>query len=368
MAISENRKFLIALSHFPKFGARSLTKILRYFSDPEAAFKAPLSELCKAGIREKIASEFIESRKSLKPDDLSYSLLEEGIRTAGTDDKEYPTLLKEIYDPPPLLYYKGTLDVAGEISLAIVGTRRYSSYGQRVAEKIASDLAQNGFTLVSGLALGIDTLVHSAAVRLNLRTIAVLGTGVDAKSVYPSANRPLAERISGTGGALISEFPPGTEPQRHHFPQRNRIISGLSIGTLVIEAGEKSGALITARYGLEQNREIFAIPGSIFSPVSVGPNNLIKQGAKCVMDTRDILDALDFKAISAYIDNKKIIPETKEEKTVLALLDQEPKHINEIIRESRLTTSQVSGTLVVMEIKGMVRDVGGRNYVLISNF
>lgn len=364
MAIIESRKYLIALSHFPKFGAKSLAKLIKHFPELSDSLKSSLSNLVNAGITEKIASEFIDFRKNICPDKIFEKLIKEKIETATVFDDDYPILLKEIYDPPLLLYYKGILSVPDEIVFAIVGTRCLTSYGQRITEKITSELAQNGFTIASGLALGIDTLAHNTIVDLKKRTIAVLGTGIDDRSLYPRSNRYLAENIIKNGGALISEFPLGTAPLRHHFPQRNRVIAGLSIGTLVIEAGEKSGALITARFALENNREVFAVPGSVFSPVSIGPNNLIKQGAKSVTTTNDILETLDFKAINAYINNKKIIPESEEEKIVLSLLNHEPKHINDIIRLSRLKSSQISSTLVLMEIKGLIKNLGNLYYVL----
>jgi len=365
MANSENRKFLIALSHFPKFGAKSLAKLIKHFPDLGNAFSATLPDFLKAGLRENIALEFLDFRRNLCPDRIFERLEKENIRTVTVVDEEYPPLLKEIFDPPLLLFYKGIVSVPEEINFAVVGTRRFTSYGQRISEKLTAELSLNGFTIVSGLALGVDTLAHNAVVGLNKRTLAVLGTGIDSRSLYPPANRYLAEKIVANGGALISEFPLGAEPLAFHFPQRNRVIAGLSIGTLVIEAGEKSGALITARFALEQNREVFAVPGSIFSPVSIGPNNLIKQGAKSVTQIEDILETLDFKAINTYIDNKKMIPKTEEERIIAEMLDHEPRHINEIIRQSRLTTSQISSTLTIMEIKGMVRDIGGRNYILI---
>jgi DNA processing protein len=364
MAINDCQKVLIALSHFPKFGPKSLAKLTKHFPDLENAFKAPSPDLIKAGINEKIALEFIDFRKNLFPDKIMENLARENIRVTVLGDDDYPKLLKEIYDPPALLFYKGTIDDKHDFCLAIVGTRNLSSYGKLALEKIMDGLCPSQLTIISGLALGIDTLAHSLAIDQGKRTVAVLGTGVDNRSIYPRINARLAEKIVAQGGAVVSEFPPGTEPLPFNFPQRNRIISGMSLGTLVIEAGIKSGALITAKYAVEQNREVFAVPGSIMNPVSEGPNFLIKQGAISVQNANDILEALNLEQINAYIANKKMLPESKEEELILACLDSEPKHINELVRLTKLTTSVINYTLILLEMKGMARNVGDMQYVL----
>lgn len=359
-----NLKYLIALTHFPKFGPVRLKKLKKYFPDSESAFKATSTELTRAGIGNKIADEFAAARVNINPDQLLEQLNQENIKVITIEDKNYPKLLLEIYDPPQLLYYKGQLETQDEFALAVVGTRKFTNYGKQAVEQIVKDLARNNLTIVSGLALGIDALSHSAALEAGGRTIAILGSGVDKQSIYPSSNRYLADKIIAGKGAVISEFPIGTPPLRHHFPQRNRIVSGLSIGTLVIEAGEKSGALITASHALEQNREVFTVPGSIYSPVSIGPNKLIKLGAKPVTCAADIIDALDLAQVSAYIDNKKIMPESAEEEHIISRLTHEPIHINELVRLTKLGTGIINSTLTIMEMKGMVRNLGGMQYVL----
>lgn len=361
----ENKElsYLIALHHFPKFGPQRLLRLKKYFSSLELAFRANIAELVKAGIENNIASEFVSARAGINPQALLEKIEKEGIKILTLESENYPRLLKEIYSPPPLLYYKGTIH-DNDFAIAVVGTRKFTDYGRQAAEQITYQLAQSGLAIISGLALGIDTLAHAACLNAGGNTIAVLGTGIDKQSIYPSGNRYLAEKIIAANGALISEFPLGTAPLRYNFPQRNRIISGLALATLVIEAGEKSGALITANYACEQNRDVFAVPGSIYSPVSLGPNNLIKQGAKPVSSAADILEALDLKNISAIIDNKKIIGETAEEKIILDKLSYEARYIDELIRATGLRAAVISGALAIMEMKGMVKNLGGMRYVL----
>lgn len=357
-------RHLIALSHFPKFGTKRIKLLKDFFQNFESAFNSSVNDLVRAGLQENIALEFTSARESINLDEILKTLDNENIKTSVLGDENYPRLLTEIYDPPSLLYYKGELKQNDEFTIAIVGARKCTTYGQQVTEQIVSDLVRSGLTIVSGLALGIDTLAHAACINHNGKTIAVLGTGVDKQSIYPATNKYLAEKIVGSGGAVISEFPIGTQPLRYNFPQRNRIISGLSLGTLVIEAGEKSGALITANCALEHNREVFAIPGNIYSPVSIGPNNLIKQGAKAISGANEIMDTLDLNQITTFIENKKIIPDNQEEAVILEHLGHIPTHINEIIRLTGLDTAHINSTLTIMEMKGIVKNLGGMEYVL----
>jgi DNA processing protein len=260
-------------------------------------------------------------------------------------------------------YYKGEIRNITNC-LAIVGSRKHTSYGARVTESIAGELAANGFTIISGLALGVDTIAHQAALKAKGRTIAVLGTGLDNQSLYPPANRKLAEDIVANGGAIISEFPLGTEPLRYNFPMRNRIVSGLSLGTVVVEASEKSGSLITATCALEQGREVFAVPGNIFSDFSKGTNNLIKQGAKAVSSAQEIIETFDFQYEARHTALKKAVPASIEEEKIIAIIGCETRHINDIVRLSELDTSRINSTLIIMEMKGMVRNIGGGEYIL----
>ncbi len=378
--LANDTKFLIALNHFPKFGPRKMKLISKYFSSFEHAFKANLDELKASGIKENIADEFIAARANINTGELLEKIQEEDIKICKITDNDYPRLLKEIYDPPYFFYYKGSIANINNFSIGVVGTRKYTNYGERAIEKIIYNLTKNNLNIISGLALGIDTLAHKACLNAKGKTIAVLGTGIDKQSFYPFTNRHLAEKIISEGGAIISEFPLGTEPLRYNFPQRNRIISGLSFGTLVIEAAEKSGALITARCACEQNREVFAVPGSIFSDMSIGPNELIKQGAKPITKADDILETLDLKNINNYIENtkctpgafpaghplgKKIIAESEEEKIILEHLSLEAIHIDELIRLTKLNTSAISSTLIILEMKGAIKNLGNMQYVLL---
>jgi DNA processing protein len=360
----ENLKYFVALSHFQKFGPTRLKKIKKHFSSLKEAFESSAQKLIEAGVEENIALEFSAARANINSEEIMEKMARENISAITVDDKNYPRLLKEIYSPPQLIYFKGKLKNNEEFNLSVVGSRKFTSYGKMVAEEIVENLARNNLTIVSGLALGIDSIAHEATLRASGRTIAVIGSGLDRQSVYPSSNRYLMEKIINSGGAVISEFPLGTPPLRHNFPQRNRIIAGLSLGTLVIEAGEKSGALITARCSLEQNREVFAVPGNIYSPASAGTNELIKKGAHPVTSADNIIEILNLTRITEYIDAKKIIPETAEEEKIIKHLSKEPTHINNLVRLSKLDTKTINSTLTIMEMKGMIKNVGNMQYVI----
>ena len=284
------------------------------------------------------------------------------IRILKIEDKNYPKLLKEIKEPPKVLYYRGELN-PGDQCFAIVGTRRCSDYGKQVALEMAGDLAEAGLIIVSGLAPGIDTFAHTATVERKKRTIAVLGTGIDEKTTYPQSNLKLAQRILETGGCLISEYPPGTPGSKFTFPQRNRIISGLSLGVLVVEAKEKSGALITANWAKKQGRKIFAIPGLIHSLNSKGPHYLIKNGAKLVENANDILKELNLPA-GRQVYQKGIIGETLEENLILKALEEEALYVDKIIEKTKLPAATVASTLSILEIKGKVRNLGNNVYAI----
>jgi DNA processing protein len=276
-------------------------------------------------------------------------------------DELYPSRLKEIYDYPPIIYVRGKILPEDEWCLAVVGTRRATVYGRQVTEEIVADLVHNKITIVSGLARGIDTIAHQTAVDAGGRTIAVFACGLD--SIYPAENANLAKRILEQG-ALVSEYPLGTRPKPENFPRRNRILSGLSLGVLVTEAGQTSGALITADMALEQNRDVLAIPGSILSPASQGTNHLIQEGAKLVRNCQDILEELNLKAVAQQLEFKEIIPASDTEAMLLKKLSAEPAHIDEICATSGLSVSTVSSTLAMMELKGLIKSVGSMKYVL----
>jgi len=283
------------------------------------------------------------------------------IKTISIEDKNYPKLLKKIKDPPEVLYYEGELK-SEENCFAVVGTRMASSYGKQVALEIAGDLAEAGLTIVSGLAPGIDSFSHLAALEGRKRTIAILGTGIDERSIYPQENLKLARKILELGGGLISEYPPGTHGSEFTFPQRNRIISGISLGVLVIEAKQKSGALITANWAKKQERKIFAIPGPIHSLNSKGCHYLIKhEVAKLVENANDILKELNLPIKEGV---KEITGETPEENLILGVLKEEALDIDKIIERTKLSAATVASVLAILEIKRKVKNLGGNIYAI----
>ena len=284
-----------------------------------------------------------------------------GVKALTGHDPDYPARLKEIYDFPPVLYIKGSFLPQDEWCVAVVGTRRATVYGRQVTEEIVADLVRNKITIASGLARGIDSVAHRSALEAGGRTLAIFACGLDI--VYPAENTEMARRITSQG-ALVSEYPLGTKPKPENFPRRNRILSGLSLGVLVVEAGETSGAIITAHLALEQNREVFAIPGSVLSPASIGTNKLIQEGAKLVRDYRDILEELNLTAVAHQIEMKELLPSSETESLLFKKLSAEPLHIDEVCRSSGLPISTVSSTLAMMELKGLVKQVGAMNYSL----
>jgi DNA processing protein len=285
------------------------------------------------------------------------------IRKILIEDKNYPKILKEIKNPPKILYYLGEIK-SEEECFAIVGARKCTNYGKEIAFRIASDLAEAGLTIVSGFAPGIDTMAHKAAIEKGKRTIAVLGTGIDEKSIYPKSNLSLIDKILENGGAIISEFEPQTHGTKYTFPQRNRIISGLSLGVLVVEARIGSGALISAKYAKEQGRKVFAVPGSIFSQTSKGCHFLIKNGAKLAESAKDILEELGIK--NWEVEKKEIKGKTPEENLILEVLKEEALDVEKIIEKTKLPPSKVASILSILEIEGKIKNLG-RNIYAISH-
>jgi DNA processing protein len=284
------------------------------------------------------------------------------IKEINLEDKNYPQLLKKIKNPPKKLYFLGEI-FPKENCFAIVGTRRCSNYGKEVAYKIASELIEAGLTIVSGFAPGIDTIVHKATIERNARTIAVLGTGLDRGSIYPKSNLKLIDKILECKGAIVSELEPQTHGTKYTFPQRNRIISGLCLGVLVVEARMQSGALITANYAKEQKRKIFAIPGSIFSQTSKGCHFLIKNGAKLVESAKDILEELGMEKLK--LEKKEIKGKTLEESLILEVLKEGALDVEKIIEKTKLSPSKVVSTLSILEIEGKIKSLGGQVYAII---
>ncbi len=354
-------KYWVAFNRIQGVGRVRFSQLESYFGDLKSAWQAKPSELRAAGLDAKTAAAIGDARSSVSPDAEIDLLRRHEVKALTWNDPLYPARLKEIYDVPPLLYVRGTLAPEDEWAIAVVGTRGATVYGRQVTERLAADLVQNKITIVSGLARGIDSVAHRTTLEAGGRTIAVLGCGLDL--VYPAENTKMAQAITHQG-ALVSEHPLGTRPKAEHFPRRNRIMSGLCLGVVVAEAGESSGALITARLALEQNREVFAIPGSILSPASRGTNRLIQDGAKLVRNAQDILEELNLSMIPRQLPMEEITPADQTESLLLQHLRAEPVHIDEVCRLSQLPIATVSSTLAMMELKGMVRQLGGMNYAL----
>jgi len=357
----EDIKYWVGFSLISGIGRVKFGQLESYFDSLENAWKATAAELKQSGLDNGSVRAVTSWRPKVSLDAEMEKLNRYGVNVFTYHDPGYPSRLKEIYDYPPLLYIRGSLLPQDEWCLAVVGTRRATVYGRQVAEEIVADLVQNKITIVSGLAKGIDSVAHHSALEAGGRSIAIFACGLDI--VYPSENADLARRIMQQG-ALISEYPLGTRPRADNFPRRNRIMSGLSLGVLAIEAGETSGAMITAHLALEQNREVFAIPGSVLSPASRGTNNLIQEGAKLVRDYTDILEELNLTAVAHQIEMKEVIPPSDTESLLLKQLGAEPAHIDEVCRLSGLPVSTVSSTLAMMELKGLVKQVGAMNYAL----
>jgi len=357
----EYLKYWVGFSKIPGIGRVKLARLETQFGSIENAWEAPVSVLRNIGIDSKTLKYIDSYRPKI---DLDYEITKMkkfGVRAITYHDKEYPSRLKQIYDYPPVLYIKGSFTPEDEYSLTVVGTRRASAYGRQVTDELVTELARSKITIISGLARGIDSIAHRSALEAGGRSIAVFACGLD--YIYPLENAGLAEEIVKKG-AIISEHPLGVKPRPEHFPRRNRILSGLGLGVLVVEASSKSGALITANLALEQNREVFAVPGSILSQTSRGTNNLIKEGAKLVSDCSDILEELNITALAKQVELKEVIPASDKESLILKKLGAEPVYIDEICHASGLPMSQVSSTLAMMEIKGLVKQVGSMNYIL----
>ena len=355
-----NITYAIALSKFPAFGPVSLRNLSRNFPDLEQAFHAGVHELIAAGIDEKTAEGFVAARADINPERARAENDAQGVSVISIDDAAYPRLLKEIPNPPLVLFSKGKLPGPEETFVAIVGTRLPTPYGRTMAYEFAHGLAQCGVGIASGLASGVDTIAHTATLEVAGRTIAVLGCGLD--TIYPPANRDLAAQIIGKGGALLSEFPVGTPPLKHHFPMRNRIIAGLARATLVVEGRATSGSLITAREALEQNRDVFAIPGEVGKPMAEGPNMLLKAGAAVAITPDDILMSLELRNALPLGPSRPMTNDPVQEK-ILGCLDKIPRSIDDVVQRSPLPAADVLAAITTLEMRKDVRDVGGGMYI-----
>jgi DNA processing protein len=361
MVSADELKYWVAFSGIPGIGRIRISQLKEYFGSLQDAWKAPEGKLKQAGLDSRSINALVTLRPRISLDAEMEKLERYRVKVFVYEDPLYPLRLKEIYDYPPVLYVRGSLPAEDESCLAVVGTRRPTIYGRQVTEEIVADLARSKITIVSGLARGIDSVAHRAALDAGGKTVAVFGSGLDI--VYPGENAKLAQAIM-EHGALVSEYPLGVKPRAENFPLRNRIMSGLSLGVLVVEAGERSGALITAHQAVEQNREVFAIPGSILSPASQGTNRLIQEGAKLVRNYTDILQELNLTIVVQQAEIKEFSPTDEVESAILKQLTSEPNHIDEICRRSGLTMPEVSSTLAMLELKGIAKQVGNMNYVL----
>ena len=360
--MDETRLIWLGLSLAPRIGPRRLKQLLPAFSgDVRAVWAASAADLASAGLDERSAAEFTAFRPKARLDEHARKVQAAGARIITWDDSDYPPLLSRLDDPPIVLFVRGTLLADDELALAIVGTRKASAYGRDVAGHFARKLTEHGVTIISGLAHGIDAASHRAALDAGGRTLAVLGSGLDV--VYPYDHKSLAEDVCAQG-ALISEFPMGAQPDRFNFPRRNRIISGLSLGVLVVEASEKSGALITATLAAEQGKDVFAVPGSIFSDASSGVNRLIQDGAKPVMNVNDILDELHITV--EQLDTRRVAeqvsPADPVEAQILAAMGSDTAHVDEIARSTGLDMPALLSTLLLMELKGLILPSGPMRY------
>lgn len=358
--MNKDLAYYVALSQAPSIGQKRFKILTENFKSAREVWESS-DKLLKQILDVSVFEKFNHFRRSVNPGKILSDIYKRDIKIVTLVEKNYPDKLREIFDPPPVLYIKGELKSEDNLALAVVGTRRITNYGREVTEILVRELANSGLTIVSGLARGVDSLAHKTALEAGCRTIAVLGCGVDI--VYPAQNVLLAKEII-KNGALVSEYPPGTQPIPGHFPARNRIISGLSLGTLVTEADERSGSLITASQALEQNREVFAVPGPIYSRLSKGPSGLIKQGAKLVTSAADILEELNIEQKKKAEKVKQIIPDNKDEEVIIKLLANEPKHIDQLLRESGFSSNKLNGLLVTMELKGKICSLGNGSYRL----
>ncbi len=367
----------LALAVTPGLGAGRARRLVEYFGGIEALFHASLTELEATGIQTVSAQSLGTGRSLELANDEIAKASGAQVNVVSLDDPAYPSQLKQIYDPPLVLYVRGSVPVIAQPGIALVGTRHPTPYGTGMAERLACDLAARGLVIFSGLARGVDTAGHRGAIAGKGKTVAVFGTGVD--QIYPKENSRLAENILALGGALISEFPMNTFPAPQNFPIRNRIISGISIGVLVVEAAEYSGTRITSRCALEQNREVFAVPGNVTTKNAWGPNTLIKQGAKLVATWEDVWEELptDIRlALEPKTGDESSAGQTASlfqepelaphEKKIFAILKaDESTHIDEIVErlEPTLSSSEIFAALFELELAGKVKQLPGKNFV-----
>jgi DNA processing protein len=344
----------------PGIGATRLAMLIERFGDLRTAWNASRSDLRDAGLGERAVESMLRTRDRISLDREMERVERAGVHILTLADDDYPRLLREIPSPPPVLYVRGSLTPQDEHAVGIVGTRRVTAYGREMSRLLSTDLAVAGVTIVSGLARGVDGIAHASALETGGRTIAVLGCGLD--TIYPPEHRKLADQIAEQG-ALVSEFSLGTPPDAPNFPVRNRIISGLSLGVIVVEAPIKSGALITANFAGDQGRTVFAVPGSALSAASAGTIQLLRDGAAVAANGDDVLSFLNLGTRQMEMEIRQALPASDDERSLLTFLDAEPRHIDEIALDSGLPIGTLSAQLLQMQLKGLVRNVGTQHYV-----
>ena len=354
-------RFRVAFSHVTGIGPVRMSALEAFFGSLEDAWSAQRPALSDAGLDKRTIEELETTRTKINPVEVYERMLEAGIDALTPADNAYPRRLREIPDPPPLLFVRGQLLDRDEWSLAVVGTRRPTPYGVQVTRTLTSELAAAGLTIVSGLARGVDGIAHEATLDRNGRTCAVVASGLD--RVYPPEHKGLASRLLESGGAMLSEYPLGRRPDARYFPRRNRIISGVSLGTLVTEAGEKSGTWHTVTSALDQGREVFAVPGPITSEQSTGANNVIKRGlGKLVTCVQDVLDELNLGPIERQAELVEQLPEDPMEALLLEQLGTEPIHVDELSRLIRQPVHETAAAMATLELKGLIHQVGPMTY------
>ncbi|GIK42773.1 MAG: DNA processing protein DprA [Chloroflexota bacterium] len=359
--MTDNLGYWVGFSKVPGIGPARLRSLLDYYGDVALAWQADPGELRAIGLDRRSVENLVKVRSELNLEAELEKLNKLNISVFTWDNPDYPKLLRPISDAPLVLYVRGSLLPEDEWAVAVVGTRQATAYGKECTQFLVNGLAKNGITIVSGMAYGIDTQAHQTALAAGGRTIAVLGCGVDI--IYPAENKKLGQAII-EHGALVSEYPLGTNPESGNFPRRNRIISGLSLGVLFVEGTTQSGARITTDFALEQGRDVFAVPGSILRQSGSGPNYLIQNGAKLVTQVNDILEELNLTMVAQHVEARAIIPENDLEALLLKQLSTEPVHVDDLGQVAGLSAAEVASALTLMELKGMVRQVGGMNYVV----
>jgi DNA processing protein len=358
--VESRTRYWIGFHLIPGVGAARVERLVDHFGSVAAAWEADELDLREVGLPKDTVAAIVRERRTIDLDAEMNKLDRHGVRAVTLDDDDYPRLLRHIPSPPTVLYVRGTILASDDLAIGIVGTRRATGYGNDLSQRFAIELAAAGVTVVSGLALGIDTVAHRAALEAGGRTIAVFGCGLD--SIYPPSNRHLAARIIEQG-AVVSEYALGTKPDARNFPVRNRIISGLSRGVLVVEAPLKSGALITTAFAADQGRDVYAVPGSALSANSAGCHELIRNGATLVTSASQILENLDVAAAQEHSQTRLILPETDHERILYEIVGATPRHVDELCHDSGLPIQLVNGTLLAMELKGLVRQSGAQHYV-----